>query len=98
MCTCCLQVTTSCIYEGQWWIGEVIDISVEHNDVNVHFYHPPGPRTSFKKSSSDKVWVPLKNVLRKISAMELTTVTGRSHTISPELCEEISQLLNLHKC
>lgn len=79
------------------WIGEVMEISLEHNDINVLFYHPAGPRTSFKKSSSDKIWVPLQNVLRKLSVLELTTSTGRSHNISRKLCEEISELLNGRK-
>lgn len=87
----------ACIYEGQWWIGEIESISLEHNDVYVHFYHPPGPRTSFKESVADKVNVPVRNVLRKISALELTTATGRSHVISQELSEEISYLFNLNR-
>lgn len=86
----------ACVYDNQWWIGEVIDVSNENDDVMVHFYHPPGPRTSFKLSQEDKVWVPINNVLRKLTPLELTTVTGRSHIISKELSEEISMLLVNH--
>lgn len=86
----------ACVYDDQWWIGEVVDISLENDDVLVHFYHPAGPRTSFQKSQQDKVWVPICKVLRKLTPLELTTVTGRSHAISRELSEEISQLLVNH--
>lgn len=83
----------ACVYEEQWWIGEVIDISRENKDVFVHFFHPSGPRTSFKKSLNDTVWVPMDSVLRKLTPLELSTQTGRSHTISKKLSEEISKLL-----
>lgn len=73
-----------------------MDISNDNDDVLVHFYHPSGPRTSFKKSQDDTVWVPISNVLRKLTPLELTTVTGRSHIISKELSEEISMLLVNH--
>lgn len=85
----------ACVYDGQWWLADVERISLENNDVFVHFYHPAGPRTSFKKSTSDKVWIPMKNVLRKLSVLELTTATGRSYSISQKLSEEIS-VLNIH--
>ncbi|KAL4709219.1 hypothetical protein ACJJTC_010519 [Scirpophaga incertulas] len=88
--------TVACIYDGQWWLAQIEDISMEHNDVHVHFYHPAGPRTSFKKSTNDKVWIPISKVLRKISVLELTTATGRSHSISEKLSEEISMILNGH--
>lgn len=46
-----------------------------------------------KKSLNDTVWVPMDNVLRKLTPLELSTQTGRSHTISKKLSEEISKLL-----
>lgn len=86
----------ACVYDNQWWIGEVVDVSNENDDVMVHFYHPPGPHTSFKLSQVDNVWVPINNVLRKLTPLELTTVTGRPLIISKELSEEISMLLVNH--
>lgn len=86
----------ACIYDGQWWLAQIEQISQEHNDVHAYFYHPAGPRTSFKKSAGDRVWIPVSNILRKLSALELTTATGRSYTISQQLSEEISMLLNGH--
>jgi len=88
--------TVACVYDGQWWLAQIEQISTDNNDVYVHFYHPAGPRTSFKKSTSDRVWTPTTNILRKISVVELTTATGRSYSISQKLSEEISRLLISH--
>jgi hypothetical protein len=86
----------ACVYDKQWWLGIIVDVSVENKDILVKFYHPAGPRTSFKMTQEDKVWLPLINVLRKLSPSELYTVTGHSYNITQSLCEEISLLLNKH--
>lgn len=86
----------ACVYDEQWWLGVIEDSNLERRDVYVKFYHPSGPRTSFKMSHNDRVWVPLNKVLRRLGPSELSTATGRSHNISTSLCEEISMLLNKH--
>lgn len=88
--------TVACIYDGQCWLAQVEQINLENSDVHVHFYHPAGPKTSFKKSASDRVWIPIKRVLRKLSALELSTAIGRCYCISDKLSEEISMLLKSH--
>jgi len=94
----CLQTgdTVACIYDENWYTGIVEDVSIEHDDVKVHLYEPPGPRTSFKILRNDKTWVPFKYILRKLTPTELTTATGRCHTIAPRLCDEISKLFVEH--
>lgn len=87
----------ACVYDDQWWLAEVNDISDENKDVHVTFYHPAGPTTAFKKNVQDQAWVPISNVLRKLNALELTTCTGRTYNITPKLNEEISKLLNEYK-
>lgn len=84
----------ACTYDKQWWIGKIKSVNLEHNDCFVHFFEPSGPRTSFKLSKRDEAWVPLSNVLRKLTPLELTTATGRNYNITQALCDEISQLLN----
>jgi hypothetical protein len=84
----------ACVYDGKWWLGVIQTVSIEHNDFYVHFFEPSGPRTSFKLSAHDEVWVPFHKILRKIKPTELKTATGRNHNISQDLCDEISQLLN----
>uniref|UniRef100_A0A6P7GVN1 Uncharacterized protein LOC114343446 n=1 Tax=Diabrotica virgifera virgifera TaxID=50390 RepID=A0A6P7GVN1_DIAVI len=84
--------TIAYVYDDKWWIGRVVQTSEEHNDLCIHFFHPHGPRTSFKASKDDKVWVPISKVLRKLSPTEFTTATGRSFNISEKLCTAISQI------
>lgn len=84
----------ACIYEDQWWLGIVKDKSDLSNDLLVHFFHPPGPKTGFQLSKNDMVWVPVSKVLRKITPSELTTVSGRTYNIIEKLCTEISTLFN----
>lgn len=82
----------ACIYDNQWWIGKVLEVSRESNDLSVHFFYPCGPKTSFKLSKNDTVWVPISRVLRKLTPLELTTITGRTYNITDKLCNEISEL------
>jgi hypothetical protein len=66
-------------------------LSAEQIDFFIHFYGPSSPRTSFKMSAHDEAWVPLHNMLRKLTPLELTTATGRSYNISQRLCDEMPQ-------
>ncbi|GBM88505.1 hypothetical protein AVEN_25091-1 [Araneus ventricosus] len=72
-----IRVSIACLYDGKWWLVEVNDIIDINTDVLVTFYHPVGPRTAFKKKE-DQTWLPMNNVLRKLSALELTSTTGRT--------------------
>lgn len=82
----------ACIYDKKWWIGKVLEVNEENNDLYIHFFHPYGPKTSFQLSKYDTVWVPVSKVLRKLTPLELTTITGRSYNITETLCNEISQI------
>ena len=86
----------ACVYDRQWWLAQIEEISLKNKDVLVHFYHPAGPRTSFKKSNNDRVWIKMENVLRKVSVLELTKVTGISYSMLPKLCDDICVMLNNH--
>ncbi|GBN41796.1 hypothetical protein AVEN_119729-1 [Araneus ventricosus] len=44
-----IRDSIACVYDGQWWLAEVNDISDINKDVLVKFYHPARQRTSFKK-------------------------------------------------
>jgi hypothetical protein len=81
-------------YEDQWWLGIVKDKSDQNDNILVHFFHLPGPKTVFQLSKTDMVWVPLSKVVRKITPTELTTVSGSTHSITEKLCTEISTLFN----
>lgn len=86
-----------CVYDNEWYPAEIQDINAEHNDVFVTFFSPPGPRTSFKKSS-EQCWVPIANVLQKITPLQLSKSSARNtYQISSKLCDNISKLFNRYK-
>ncbi|GBN44513.1 hypothetical protein AVEN_156356-1 [Araneus ventricosus] len=71
-----IRDSIACVYDGQWWLAEVNDISDINKDALAKFYHPAEPRTAFKKKGKDQTWVPTNNVLRKLSALELQLLEG----------------------
>lgn len=52
--------TVTSVYDKQRWLGFINEVSTENKDVLIKFYHPVGPKTLFKASQEDKVWVPFK--------------------------------------
>lgn len=92
-----LKDYVACVYDSQWWLGKVEDISPDQSEYFIMFFHPAGPNTSFKLASSDQVWVTKKDILRVVSPIELfLATTGRCHNIDPKLSEELSILLFKH--
>jgi hypothetical protein len=58
----------ACINDANWWLGTIVEISVENMDYLVNFFHPCGPDTKFKKTTDrSTTWVPHFNILRVLS-------------------------------
>ena len=73
----------ACFYDSKWWVGLVIDVSIEEQDCQVSFMHPLGPKRKFRwPVREDLCWVPFENIICKIRAP--VTATGRSYDISKE--------------
>jgi hypothetical protein len=66
------------MYDKNWYLGIILDVSHEFDDVLVNFMHPPGPAHSFKwPNRPDKCWIPITDVLCKIDCP--STATGRQY-------------------
>ena len=79
----------SCLYEGTWWIGIVMEIDKEQNDACIKFMHPHGPARSFHwPEQEDVCWVPMVHILVKISVP--STTTGRQYYLNPRDAIRIS--------
>ena len=66
-----LQVGTyiACIYEKDWFIGVVNNISMPNNDAEIRFMHPKGPSAFFKWPERDDIcWVPFEHIISTIKA------------------------------
>lgn len=62
--------TVTSVYDKQRWLRVINEVGAENKDVLIKFNHSVGPKTLFKVSQENKVWVPFTNVLRKQSSSE----------------------------
>ena len=73
-----LSSYVTCVYDSFWWVGMVTDIDIAEGDVKIDFMHPHGPRQTFRwPRQTDSCFVPIKNIIQKISAP--CTCTGRTY-------------------
>ena len=80
-----------CLFDRQWYVGLVQDLSFEHNDVNVKFIHPKGPAKAFFWSDrEDNCWVPVDHMLAVVQAPQVNR-SGRSYILEEWEIEYISQ-------
>ena len=72
----------ACVYEHNWWVGQIIQQDDQNEDVEVRLMHPKEPATSifFWPTCDDKCWVPLPHVLLKLTVP--TTRNGRMYEFS----------------
>lgn len=67
-------------YDGHWWLGCVLKTIPESEEVEISFLHPHGPSRSFKyPTQADILLMRCEDIL---TAVNPTTVTGRSYTLS----------------
>ncbi|KAJ8883462.1 hypothetical protein PR048_015306, partial [Dryococelus australis] len=90
-----LKDYVTCVCDSQWWLGTVEDISADQSEYFVMFFHPAGMNTSFKLTSSDKVWIKENHIFVSLVEFSLAT-TGRCHNINTKLSEEFRLLLFKH--
>ena len=58
----------SCRYDTFWWIGIIIDIDEEAEDLKIKFLHPHGPNKNFYWPSKDDIcYVPFTKMLCLLS-------------------------------
>ena len=71
----------ACVYDGHWWIGNIIEISTDNHDVKISFMHPHGPAASFCWGSFDECWVPMTYILCQLPALSMAGSTARQYTV-----------------
>lgn len=71
----------ACVYDGEWWLGNVLEICTDNNDAKISFMHPHGPAASFFwPLTEDICWVPTAHLLCHVSVPS-TTGSGRQYTL-----------------
>ncbi|KAJ8868042.1 hypothetical protein PR048_031851 [Dryococelus australis] len=74
-----------CVYNQNWWMGQITGISQELQDITVLFMHPRGPAKGFQwpeesGKKKDECPVPLGNVLLAVRNPTLLGPSARLHT------------------
>jgi hypothetical protein len=71
-----------CMYDTFWWLGCVLSVSEESNDVKISFLHPHGPSASYIYPAMPHILrLPQSAILAKVSR---NTATGRTYTLTSE--------------
>ena len=81
------------MYEKQWFVGLILDVSIENQDVLIKFMCPSGPRLSLKWPRHDDIcWVPIHHILCTIET-PITSI-GRTYAITSA---DYSKFVDLYK-
>ena len=84
-----------CKYDHFYWLGMICETDVENRDVRVKFMHPPYQSRSYRWPVREVFcWVPNTNVITKIDAPSLCTVTARQYQLSQADIQNTEQLIN----
>jgi len=72
----------ACIYDGQWYIGNIVERSDTNSDILVKFMKRSGLNLSWPpESRKDECWVPFPHVLTIISAPEVHGRAARQYRL-----------------
>jgi len=79
------------VYDNSWYLGNVVEVSTEQEDIFLDFMKPKGPAISFSwPRRKDQCWVPRDHIL--VTTVDLTTATGRQYKLSQEAEKTIFEL------
>jgi hypothetical protein len=71
-----------CMNNNFRWLGCVLSVSEESNDVKISFLHPHGPSASYIHPATPHILrLPQSTILAKVSR---NTATGRTYTLTSE--------------
>ena len=75
----------TCMYNEEWWVSCVLQVSEDSEQVRVSFLHPNGPSRSFKyPARPDILTIPVGDVLTRVDPR---TAKGRTYTLTQRECK-----------
>ena len=81
-----------CLYDRQYWVGIIMELSNENLDMKVKFMHPKRPTPSWKWLSRDDLfWLSNVYVYHVVSAPKLTSQTARMYCFNTSEYEKIEK-------
>jgi hypothetical protein len=58
----------TCMYDNFWWLGCVLSVSEELNDMKISFLYPHGPSASYMYPAMPHIlWLSQSSILAKVS-------------------------------
>ena len=83
----------TCVYDKEWWVGCVLQVDEDSEQVNVSFLHPHGPSRSFKyPAKPDILNISVRDVLTRVDPR---TARGRTYTLTQKETRAATEKLNL---
>jgi len=71
-------------YDHSWWIGTVLEIDTDQEELLIKFMHPQGPcQTFYWPKRDDIIYIAKNDVITKISPPNISR-TGRAYQITDE--------------
>lgn len=87
----------ACVYENNWWIGNVCETSVEECDVLINFMHPHGIARSFHwPARKDTCWIPEQQIIANLP-VPTATAMGRQYSLPEAVMLSIDEKFHLNK-
>lgn len=84
----------ACMYDQEWYIGNIVERSEENNDVYVKFMkRSQNTALSWPQDRRNECWVPFQDILCTVSVPELQGHGGRQYKLSPTDYDRINALL-----
>ena len=81
-------------YDGDWYVGSVMDVDNTEQDIKLNSLHPKGPSDKYKyPARRDELYVPIQHIIKKVN---LETTNHRQYSLSKADQESIIQVLTLH--
>ena len=81
-------------YDGDWYVGSVMDVDNTEQDIKLNSLHPKGPSDKYKyPARRDELYVPIQHIIKKVN---LETTYHRQYSLSKADQESIIQELTLH--
>jgi hypothetical protein len=79
----------TCKYDTFWWLGRVLSVSEELNDMKISFLHPHGPSATYIYPATPHILrLPQSAILAKVSPIPATgrtsTLTGKETKLTAE--------------
>ena len=87
-----------CLYDKQYLVGIIMEVSTENLDMKVKLIHPKLPTPSLKwQSHDDLYWVPNVHVRHVVSPPELSSQSARMYYFNTSEREKNLKRIALHR-